>query len=404
VIFAGAILGQLSMGYAGDVLGRTKAMILTLSIATLGALLSSAAPVGSPSKVYVTIIVFRFFLGVGLGGVYPLSATKAAEDGAGNGDKKVDPTSAAIAFFWQAPGAMGPWLIALLYSASKNDNVNAEWRLILGLGAVPAAISVFCAIREDYLKTNMKTPLAINDPFIASVKAGKETDGESIWDALLERKTLFKLLVTGGTWYLYDVVFYGVSIFGGKIVESIDSASVQSDVVNNITLIAGQNLIALFMGIPGTLLSIYVIKRIGTKKLQILGFVIIALSLFLFAGLYKYCTNRGDNNALFTIYCLLLFSLNFGPNVTTYVLPAQTYPKKIRSTCNGISAAMGKLGAVTGCYLFNINNFVLIMVISGFISIIGAILSIYIEDFNETSNDTNINNTTDDVINVITET
>lgn len=392
------------MGYAGDVLGRTKAMILTLSIATLAALFSSATPIGDPSKVYVTIIVFRFFLGIGLGGVYPLSATKAAEDGAGKSDKKVDPSSAAMAFFWQAPGAMGPWLVALLYSASKNRDVNAEWRLILGLGALPAAASVFCAIRENYLQSHVKSPLAGKDAYaMVDIPGGEKT---RIWDALLERKTLFKLSITGGTWFLYDVVFYGVGVFGGKIVQSIDSADVQNNVVDHIAKIAGQNLIALFMGIPATLLSIYVIKLIGTKKLQIIGFIIIGLFLFLFAGLYNYCAKNSYNNVLFTVYCLLLFSLNFGPNVTTYVLPAQTYPKNIRSTCNGISAAMGKLGAVTGCYLFNIDNFVLIMVISGFISIIGAILSIFIDDL-DNNNDTksnNINNDDDDVMNIITQT
>ena len=39
-------------------------------------------------------------------------------------------------------------------------------------------------------------------------------------------------------------------------------------------------------------------------------------------------------------------------NVTSFVLPAETYPKGVRSTCNGISAAMGKLGAVVGAYMF----------------------------------------------------
>ena len=38
-------------------------------------------------------------------GIYPLSATKAAEDG-GNGGQTVDITAAAFAFFWQVPGAM----------------------------------------------------------------------------------------------------------------------------------------------------------------------------------------------------------------------------------------------------------------------------------------------------------
>ena len=104
-VFIGAIIGQLTMGYAGDVLGRNAAMILTLSIASISAFLSSVASYGDPTTIYAIIIIFRFTLGIGLGGVYPLSATKAAEDG---GDSKghVDLTSASYAFFWQVPGSM----------------------------------------------------------------------------------------------------------------------------------------------------------------------------------------------------------------------------------------------------------------------------------------------------------
>jgi PHS family inorganic phosphate transporter-like MFS transporter len=68
---------------------------------------------------------------------------------------------------------------------------------------------------------------------------------------------------------------------------------------------------------------------------------------FLMAALYLPLRNH-NNTALFVIYCFLLFSLSFGPNVTTFVLPAETYPHTIRSTFNGMSAALGKLGAVVG--------------------------------------------------------
>lgn len=67
VVFTGAIFGQLSMGYLGDLLGRNKAMTLTLSIAAMSAMLSSAASQGSADSTYIIIIVFRFLLGVGLG-------------------------------------------------------------------------------------------------------------------------------------------------------------------------------------------------------------------------------------------------------------------------------------------------------------------------------------------------
>ena len=63
------------------------------------------------------------------------------------------------------------------------------------------------------------------------------------------------------------------------------------------------------------------------------------------AALFEPLKDRNPN-LLFAFYCLLLFFLTFGPNVTTYVLSAEVYPKEIRSTFNGISAAMGKLGAI----------------------------------------------------------
>jgi PHS family inorganic phosphate transporter-like MFS transporter len=93
------------MGYAGDVLGRNHAMTLTLGLVTFAAMLSAAAPSGSPSSIYATIIVMRFILGIGVGGIYPLSATKASEDGGGGGDG-IDVTAASWAFFWQVPGSM----------------------------------------------------------------------------------------------------------------------------------------------------------------------------------------------------------------------------------------------------------------------------------------------------------
>ena len=64
------------MGYLGDLLSRNQAFIITLMISSLSAFLSAIAPTGDPSKQYTTIIIFRFFLGIGIGGVYPLSAVK----------------------------------------------------------------------------------------------------------------------------------------------------------------------------------------------------------------------------------------------------------------------------------------------------------------------------------------
>ena len=67
--------------------------------------------------------------------------------------------------------------------------------------------------------------------------------------------------------------------------------------------------------------------------------------------------------------------------MTTFVLPAETFPKEIRSTYNGICAACGKLGAVVGVFGFGplsrITSFPMVMSICAVISIVGAGLSYF---------------------------
>jgi PHS family inorganic phosphate transporter-like MFS transporter len=116
-VFVGAIAGQLSMGYLGDIIGRSRALFFTLLLASLGAAGSALFSFGSPTSIYAVIICFRFILGIGAGGVYPLSATKAAEDSSSGGGK-VNSLESAKAFFWQAPGAMSPWYRELSMSCT----------------------------------------------------------------------------------------------------------------------------------------------------------------------------------------------------------------------------------------------------------------------------------------------
>jgi MFS transporter, PHS family, inorganic phosphate transporter len=46
------------------------------------------------------------------------------------------------------------------------------------------------------------------------------------------------------------------------------------------------------------------------------------------------------------------FFTEFGPNMTTFVLPSELYPVTMRATGHGISASIGKLGAFIGVFLF----------------------------------------------------
>jgi MFS transporter, PHS family, inorganic phosphate transporter len=52
------------------------------------------------------------------------------------------------------------------------------------------------------------------------------------------------------------------------------------------------------------------------------------------------------------VFILASFFQNFGPNTITFVLPGENFPTRYRSTCYGICAASGKLGAIISQFAF----------------------------------------------------
>jgi PHS family inorganic phosphate transporter-like MFS transporter len=213
VVFAGAVCGQLSMGYAGDVFGRNVALIMTLAMVGISAIVS-ATPTGSPSTIYTVIIIARFFLGFGAGGVYPLSATKAAEDGHGGGGDSVNVIAASKSFFWQVPGTMGPWFLAMIFAYAGGLSADTQWRLLLALGAVPALTVVVLTGLEQRLANNIDEyeSLTLNIP-IEDGPLLNERQTNIIGNLEDDKPVPFTwelfqdLLATGGGWFIYDIAY-----------------------------------------------------------------------------------------------------------------------------------------------------------------------------------------------------
>ena len=345
VIFIGCILGQFTMGYAGDLLGRTRALSLTLMLAVVGAIGSSLGPWGNITDIYTTVIAFRFIIGFGLGGVYPLSATKAAEADGGDGSLTAAEKRAASvgrasrAFFWQGPGMCAPYLLAIVLRAIfRSKEQGLQWRLLLGLGALPAAIVVYTADRGDGAAAPAAAP---GDP------SATMTTNEYLRKAARDPRAWKQFLGTGGGWFIYDIAFYGFSLMGPVIVNSCFNG------VDSIEAVSWQQLVALSFSVPALLSSAYVLsaRKIGIKRFQVLGFYVMAASYALYIALRWLDVSPW---ILYGCYCLLNFTLNAGPSVTTFVLPSATYPREVRSTMNGLSSAAGKLGAVLGTELLPI--------------------------------------------------
>jgi len=79
ISLVGTISGQLFFGFMGDKLGKRHAYMLALGITTVSAILQSCSFGTTANAVVGSLTCFRFFLGFGIGGGYPLSSTIMAE-------------------------------------------------------------------------------------------------------------------------------------------------------------------------------------------------------------------------------------------------------------------------------------------------------------------------------------
>lgn len=68
----------------------------------------------------------------------------------------------------------------------------------------------------------------------------------------------------------------------------------------------------------------------------------------IWAGVFDSTSTTG----LMTLFTLSQFFLNLGPNATTFLLPVEVFPTRVRGTAHGIAAASGKAGAVLTAFAF----------------------------------------------------
>jgi MFS transporter, PHS family, inorganic phosphate transporter len=156
-----------------------------------------------------------------------------------------------------------------------------------------------------------------------------------------DRKLLRWLIGASLAWFLFDFVYYG---------NTISTPLIVSKVAPDASLI-GQTSITLAIfsvaALPAYFLAAATIDRIGRKLMQAFGFTAVALAFFL---LWAIPTATTDVVLFLILFGATYFFSEFGPNTTTFVYPAEIFPVRVRTTCHGIAAAAGKIGAFIGTY------------------------------------------------------
>ena len=163
------------------------------------------------------------------------------------------------------------------------------------------------------------------------------------------------LVGTTTTWFLLDIAFYSQNLFQKDIFTAIGwipKAKEMSALDEVFRIARAQTLIALCSTVPGYWFTVAFIDKMGRFAIQLMGFFFMTVFMFALAIPYHHWTLEANRIGFVVMYSLTFFFANFGPNATTFVVPAEIFPARLRSTCHGISAASGKAGAMVGAFGF----------------------------------------------------
>jgi PHS family inorganic phosphate transporter-like MFS transporter len=370
-----AFLGALVFGRIADLLGRKRVYWMVAAIMVVAALGSALAPS------FWVLIGFRFLLGLGVGGDYPVSAVLMTE----YANRKDRGRLVGLVFSTQALGLIvGPVIALALLGAGTNTDVT--WRVLLALGAVPAAAVIYLRrqmpespryqLQVQGRGAEVESQLSAFTGGIVNGSAQPAAGrGLGLRAFLTDRRFLVTLAGTAGCWFLLDYAYYGNTISTPQIIGLISPGSSAT------TTIAIQLAIFVVAAVPGYILAIARMDRIGHRRLQLIGFAMMAFC-FAVIALVPGLTTAVVPFLLF--YGISYFFTEFGPNLTTFVLPAELYPVSVRATGHGISAGIGKFGAFIGVFLFPVLQGSLglrgTLLLTAGVSVLGALLTLVLPE------------------------
>ena len=348
---AGMFLGALIVGNYADKIGRRTLYVIDLVFFVFFGLLTAM------STNIIELIAFRFLLGIGIGADYPLSSTYVSEFS----PKKIRGKMTTATFSFWGIGAILAAIIGFTFGRYEYivifGHAIDSWRLMLASGVVPAFIVLLLrhSMPESprWLLSNNQKEKA--DEIIAEIKKKYDLDYSKdlslvvperkgrvaeLLSPKLRRRTMFAWI----PWFFMDVGVYGVGISIPFILFKIGFGG--NSFIAKINAILGTVILDVFT-LVGFAIALLIIEKVGRIRLQELGFLgMTAALLILGFGFYSGLPLVMAMLAMFLLY------ENAGPNTTTWIIPTEIFPTRLRATAQGSASAISRLGAVFGTFFF----------------------------------------------------
>ena len=302
----GMALGAFVFGLYADKKGRKAAFLFTLLMFSIASGLSAFA-----WGLY-SLLVLRFFIGMGLGGELPVASTLVSESVAPNVRGRV---VVLLESFW----AVG-WILAALIAYFLIPLPSVGWRGAMILCAMPA----FYAL---YLRFNLPdSPTYSHSNEIIK----KETVIQKI-RLLFSKPFRQQSVMLWIVWFCVVFSYYGMFLWLPSVMMMKGF-----DMVKSFQYI----LIMTLAQLPGYFTVAWLIERVGRKWVLVSYLSGTLISAYLFG--------QADTANQLLIYGALLSFFNLGAWGAMYAYTPEQYSTNIRATGSGMAASVGRIGGILG--------------------------------------------------------
>jgi len=341
----GAAVGALAAGPLTDKFGRKSLLMADASIYAVGALLSALTVNAA------MLISSRTLIGLAVGADSAIATAYIAEFA-----PKGRRGQLSIIQQWMITvGILVSYLIALLiFAVAPGAAKSADWRIILGVGAVPAVIAVLLRARMPESPRWLIQQGRFADTSTALQKLGVDVSEEEVRrsagvieeaeaDKHDERKRLWtpgvkRALAVVSVFFVFQQItginvpfYYGPQLLGGLFKQPGDSAvhAAMAGLVSA-AILGAVNVIATYFGFRW-------IDKMGRRPLALLGYAGMAVFMLVAAAGVAWLTGTPKVVVVMVGFSIFIASFAMGVGGTGWLLQGEVFPTAVR----GRAAATG---------------------------------------------------------------
>ena len=157
------------------------------------------------------------------------------------------------------------WLLTFFF----DEDSDISWRILLGVGSLPGILLTVWRRtsrrkKQEHIVTTVNTENDTEKPPLQEIHqrdGNQDIDEPSLLEAIrLEKNIFMKLLGTAGCWFLFDVLFYGNSLFQTIVLEAVFGGA------ESISSLALDQTVVALLALPGYFISVIVMGKQTPRK------------------------------------------------------------------------------------------------------------------------------------------